>query len=92
MIFILPIIALFLWTLSIYLIRSWKHFWPYFFTNFLILLIYTINTLYGKLEFIGHDEYGLGRLMLLFAFPIVHAFVGFIVALVINRAITNSKL
>ncbi|KQC29640.1 hypothetical protein [Flagellimonas eckloniae] len=91
MILILPIIALALWILSIFLVKSWRHFWLYLITNFLIVLIYTINTLYGKLEFIGHDEYGLGRLMLLFVFPIAHAVIGFIFALVINRFISASK-
>ena len=88
MVLLLPIIGLALWILSIYLTRSWKHFWTYFAINFLIIIAYVSYTLYGGLKFLGHDEYGLGRLLMLFALPFGHAIIGFIIALVINRKIT----
>ena len=77
-------IGLILWLLSIYLVRKWKYFWVYFGINLIIIAIYTNYTVYGNLEFLGHDEYGLGRLMMLFAVPIVHVSISFIIAIVIN--------
>ena len=77
-------IGLVLWILSIYLVREWKHFWVFFAINLLILAIYSTYTIYGNLNFLGHDEYGLGRLMMLFAIPIIHVLIAFILAMVIN--------
>ena len=71
MIFFIPIIALAVWVFSIYLIRNWSYFWSYFILNFIILITYTCYALYGGLTFIGHDEYGMGRLLMLFAFPLL---------------------
>lgn len=85
---LIPIIGFTLWILSIYLIRSWKYFWAYFAINFLILATYTSYTLLGDLKFMGQDEYGLGRLLLLFALPIGHTIIGFVIALVVNRKTT----
>lgn len=77
-------VGLVLWILSIYLVRKWKYFWAFFAINFAILAIYTTYTIYGNLDFLGHDEYGLGRLMMLFAIPLVHVLIVFILAMVIN--------
>jgi hypothetical protein len=73
-----------LWLLSIYLVREWKYFWVFFATNLLIIAIYSTYTIYGDLNFLGHDEYGLGRLMMLFAIPIVHVLISFVIAIVVN--------
>lgn len=77
-------IGLVLWMLSIYLVHKWKYFWVFFGINLIVLALYTTYTIYGNLEFLGHDEYGLGRLMMLFAIPIVHVLIAFIIAVVIN--------
>ncbi|SHJ42441.1 hypothetical protein SAMN04488007_0291 [Maribacter aquivivus] len=77
-------VGLVLWALSIYLVRKWKHFWIFFAINFAILAIYTTYIIYGNLDFLGHDEYGLGRLMMLFAIPLIHVLIAFILAMVIN--------
>ncbi len=88
MILLIPIIGLILWIWSIYLIKNWRYFWIYFIINFLIVTSYIIYTIYGNLSFLGHDEYGLGRLFMLFVFPIGHSILGFIIALIINKKIT----
>ncbi len=90
MILLMPIIGLALWILSIYLVRKWKYFWAYFFINLLIVISYLIYILYGSLTFLGHDEYGLGRLFLLFSWPIKHAILGAVIAIIINRKITKN--
>lgn len=91
MILLTPIIGLSLWIWSIYLLRNWKHFWTYFTINFLIVIGYIIYILYGELQFLGHDEYGLGRLSMFFVFPIGHAVLGSIIALIIKWKITNAN-
>ena len=73
-----------LWLLSIYLVREWKYFWVFFVTNLLIIAIYYTYTIYGDLNFLGHDEYGLGRLMMLFAIPLLHVLISFVIAIVVN--------
>ncbi|EAR01252.1 hypothetical protein FB2170_11046 [Maribacter sp. HTCC2170] len=77
-------VGLVLWILSIYLVRKWKYFWIFFAVNFAILTIYTIYTIYGNLSFLGHDEYGLGRLIMLFAVPLIHVLVAFVLAIIIR--------
>lgn len=72
------------WLLSIYLVREWKYFCVFFATNLLIIAIYSTYTIYGDLSYLGHDEYGLGRLIMLFAIPLVHVLISFSIAIVIN--------
>ena len=91
MILLMPILALALWVWSIYLLRGWKNFWTYFTINLLLVVGYIIYILYGKLPFLGHDEYGLGRLFMLFVLPIGHALLGSIIALIIKWKITNAN-
>lgn len=91
MVLLMPIIGLAFWIWSVYLIRKWNYFWTYFIINFLIVSGYTIYILYGELPFLGHDEYGLGRLFMLFAFPIGHAILGLLIALIIKWKITTAN-
>lgn len=91
MMLIMPIIGLALWIWSIYLVRNWKYFWVYFLINLIIMASYFIYLVYGDLNFLGHDEYGLGRLYLFFSWPIKHAIVGSVIAIIINRKITRNR-
>lgn len=88
MVLLLPIVGLALWIWSVSLVKNWKYFWTYFIINFLIVVGYIVYILYGDMPLLGHDEYGLGRLFMLFAFPIGYAILGFLIALIINRKIT----
>ena len=73
-----------LWIFSIYLVRKWKNFWVFFTTNLLIAAIYTTYLTYGDLSFLGHDEYGLPRLMVLVATPLLHVLISFIIAIIVS--------
>ena len=81
---VILVIGFVLWILTIYLVRKWKYFWIFFATNLLIIAIYTAYLTYGDLNFIGHDEYGLPRLMVLVATPLLHVLISFIIAIIVS--------
>ncbi|MET1260585.1 hypothetical protein ABV409_14660 [Flagellimonas sp. DF-77] len=91
LLFLSPLIGIALWMLSLHLLRRWKHFWAYFGCNCLALVGYTAYILLGGPLFIGDDPYSLGRLFLLVAFPIVHALLGTMIAIVINWKLRRAQ-
>ncbi|MEP3237261.1 MAG: hypothetical protein ABJO12_01295 [Flavobacteriaceae bacterium] len=91
LILLLPVLGLISWIASLYLVRRWEHFWFYFGINFIVLIAYSVYILNADLSFLGHDEYGLGRLSMLITLPICHAILGFVIAIVVNRKINMRK-
>ena len=91
LILLLPVLGLISWIASLYLVRRWEHFWFYFWINFIVLIAYSVYILNTDLSFLGHDEYGLGRLSMLIALPICHAIIGFLIAIVVNTKINVHK-
>lgn len=55
----LLLIPIFLWILSIYMLRRWSKSKLFFIVNGIVLATYLIILTYGKSMW-GHDEYGLG--------------------------------
>lgn len=91
LILLLPVLGLASWIASLYLVRRWEHFWFYFGINFIVLIAYSIYILNADLSFLGHDEYGLGRLSMLIALPICHAILGLLITIVVHRKINVYK-
>lgn len=84
LILFLPALGILSWIVSIYLVRSWEYFWLYFGINLMVLTAYTVYIWNADLNFLGHDEYRLGKLLILIALPICHAILGFGIAIVVN--------
>jgi hypothetical protein len=73
-------ITLGLWMISIYWLSRWTKFWTFFLIN-LILMVGCLTLLtQSKIEFLGHDEYRLGQLLLIAAVVLGHILAGFIFA------------
>lgn len=70
-----------LWILSLVLLKSWRYFWLYFLANLIVLVGYLAILSTSSLAYFGHDEYGLGRLLILVAAVMMHTLLGFFFAL-----------
>lgn len=68
-----------------HLVRSWKYFWYYIGVNLLLFSGYMAYVITGELAFLGQDQYGIARLMTLFALPLINSVVAFPVALDIHK-------
>ena len=80
----------FLWLLSLYLLRRWRHFWTYAALNLLVLLGYVTLAMWHYP--FGHDEYGLGRMSTLGGAFLVQAILGFVVALSVHLRRLNREV
>ena len=70
-----------LWIISIFIFKEWKYFGKLFLINTIILICYGYLILYTNLNFVGHDEYGLGKILLLVSSLIIHTILNFGLAL-----------
>lgn len=73
-----------MWIASLYMTSRWKYFWHYFVANILIFIGYFTYLLNADLVWLGHDEYGLQRLFMMFLFPSIHVIIGFLIAIFIR--------
>ncbi|GAB3227774.1 hypothetical protein GCM10027346_11510 [Hymenobacter seoulensis] len=71
-----------LWLVSVHLLRNWQYFWRYFICNLLVLCAHLYLTL--QVLHLGHDEYGLKRLVAVLGAIVVHTLLGFGLALAIR--------
>jgi hypothetical protein len=69
-----------LWLISLLLLARWRYFRPFFIVNLLVLCAYASVFTCTSWVHYGHDEYGLGRIVLLALASMVHVLVGFTVA------------
>ena len=67
-----------LWMLSLYWLSKWAKFWTFFLINLVLVFLYMTWLTQSELKFLGHDEYGLGRLFLIVEVLIGHIIAGFI--------------
>lgn len=89
-------IPFFLWAASLYLLSNWKWFWKFVIINTILIIIYIPYILFGKIAYLSHDEYGIGRAMLLFLVPIIHAIIALVFGIIkkvrMNYVSRNKKL
>ena len=72
----------FLWSISLYILSNWKWFWKFSILNGFLIIIYIPYILFGEIAYLSHDEYGIGRLMLLLLLLIIHAITVLIFAVI----------
>ncbi|RAK65859.1 hypothetical protein [Hymenobacter edaphi] len=76
MLLLLPL----LWILTLYLLSDWPHFRRFLWFNRLLLLGYVVVLLGTEWQSFGHDEYGLGKLLLALLVLIAHVVSGVVFA------------
>lgn len=75
LIILLPFLIL--WGLSLNWLFSWKRFWFFFAANAVATFLYLFYLINSRLEYIGHDEYGLrrgGLILLILTFHVLSIF------------------
>jgi len=80
--FIIIFPFLILWGLSLNWLYSWKRFWIFFVVNTIVTFSYLFYLNNSRLEYIGHDEYGLRRGGLILLVLFLHVLSVFIFALI----------
>jgi len=78
-------IPLGLWIISLYWLSKWAKFWTFFLINLVLLISYMTWLTKSELNFLGHDEYGLGRLFLIVGVVLGHVIAGFVFAIFKHR-------
>ncbi len=81
LIFLVPGI---LWYISMALLSNWKYFKLFFVLNAILVVGYSLYLIYADLPFIGHDEYGIQRLLYVIFVPIIHIVLIFLLAFFIK--------
>jgi len=67
-----PTFAIALWWWSLYSLRQWHYFLPFYLANAFVSGSYIFATMNGGIGFSGHDEYGLGRIAAALLALLVH--------------------
>ena len=87
----LVLISPILWISSIIILKDWKHFWKFFIANTVIILIYLILIFVPDLIDLGHDEYGLKKLMMVITAIFTHIILGVTFAIGYRLKIRKAK-
>ncbi len=79
--YILIVPVLLFWGLSILWLHKWKKFWFFFGVNSIVLSAYLTYLFFAPLKFIGHDEYGIRQMALIYLVLWIHVLCVFIYAI-----------
>jgi len=89
--YLLLLLIPFLWIVSVFMLRKWKHILIYSILNALIIAIYFYIIFYSNYKIFLQDEYGLKKIFLFLYIIILHTIAGFIFALVYKYKLTKNQ-
>jgi len=86
------ILAPLLWLFSISALTTWRYFFYFFLFNLVVFILYTyMHFRYGLID-LGHDEYGLGGMVVYIIAILSHIAVGTLVAIIFKKRKARAKL
>jgi hypothetical protein len=85
------VVLIILWIASILLLSAWKHFYKFILLNSGIIITYLCIIKFGGDYIWGHDEYGLGKILMLIFSLFLHTIISFIFALYINYTLRSNE-
>lgn len=89
--YLLLLLIPFLWIVSIFILRKWKHILIYTILNTLLIAIYFYTIFYSNYNIFLHDEYRLKKIFLFLYIIISHTIVGFIFSLVYKYKLAKNQ-